>query len=125
MGVVEKISCSICGQTWECQTGCGLQHGRIEAVAELFDKKTAVQIKTNRSHDPFPLYDFAYHLASCDPCKCVLSVPVLTMMESNLQYIGTCPQCGEKVNCMEDVENTFCPWCHEKGLHREKIGHWD
>lgn len=125
MGSVEKISCSVCGQTWKCRIGCGLQHGRLEAVTKLFDEKTVMQIKTNGLHNPIPLYDFAYQLASCRKCKSVISVPVLTMLEEHLRYVGVCPECGEKIECIEEVETALCPICHEKGLQREKIGHWD
>lgn len=125
MGVLVKITCRSCGADWQRGIGSGMMHGNLEKVAGLYPEKIKQEILRCAEQEDFPSYDFEYRLASCDQCKEVVSVPVLTLKKSGMTYIGTCAQCGREAQLMEKTEKTPCPVCHKASLKVEETGLWD
>ena len=100
MGVIVDISCRSCQADWQCMTGCGLMHGTLEHVADLFPDEMKQEILEYGKQAEIPLFDFGYRLA-------------------------VCPDCGKPVRLARDLSKTACPVCHEKSLEVKETGCWD
>lgn len=129
MGEIMKIHCRTCRKEWECMTGCGLRHGRIENVITAFGAKEQEQIIAWCQDSPVPLYDFRYQIAVCDFCRKLVSVPVLKSIEDDQIFVGVCPVCHAQLQTSpletEDVSHIACPSCNSMTLDATGIGHWD
>ena len=126
MGEIRKISCTSCGAEWECIIGCGLQHGDLKRVADLyFSDDIKQKIEEYAAQSEIPLFDFRFQLSYCAHCKSIESVPVLHLDDINMNYIGECEKCGEKTELIESLDVTPCPICRKTSLKSEDIGRWD
>ncbi|MCI8924814.1 MAG: hypothetical protein HFI45_12610 [Lachnospiraceae bacterium] len=125
MGVIVDISCRSCRADWQCMTGCGLMHGTLEHVADLFPDEMKQEILEYGKQAEIPLFDFGYRLAVCPDCGGMVSVPVVRMLETYQAYVGPCPDCGKPVRLARDLSKTACPVCHEKSLEVKETGCWD
>ncbi|MDE6972427.1 MAG: hypothetical protein K2P38_04895 [Lachnospiraceae bacterium] len=125
MGVIVDISCRSCQADWQCMTGCGLMHGTLEHVADLFPDEMKQEILEYGKQAEIPLFDFGYRLAVCPDCGGMVSVPVARMLETYQAYVGPCPDCGKPVRLARDLPKTACPACHEKALEVKETGCWD
>ncbi len=125
MGLIRKISCPTCGKSWEIKTGCGLQHSRLEVIADLYKTDMAQTIKQIAADNPFPRFHFEYRVAHCVQCQSIVSVPVLEVKPDGELFIGVCPECEGESVLIHDVQTSTCPMCHSKGLKCKETGHWD
>lgn len=126
MGEIVKISCTSCKAEWECMIGCGLQHGNLKRVADLyFPDDIKQKIEDYAARTEFPSFDFRFQLSYCAYCKSIESVPVLHLNETDTDYIGVCEKCGEKTELIENIEDTKCPVCQKTSLKSEDAGRWD
>ncbi len=130
MGEILKIHCRTCSAEWECATGCGLQHGRIENVIAAFEPGEQVQIIDWCHASPVPLYDFRYQIAVCDSCNSLVSVPVFKgINDDNNVLVGVCTTCHNQLKIppieTEEIPDAACPSCGNKSLETTEIGHWD
>lgn len=125
MGVIVDVVCKSCKTSWQCMIGCGLLHGTLQSVAELFPEKTKRDMMEYMGQEEFPLYDFAYELSYCEHCNSIESVPVVRIPESDKVYIGTCPVCGQEIRMIRDLSAAECPICHEATLEKHETGYWD
>lgn len=57
MGEVINVRCAACKKEWQCFTGNGLLHGRMEAVLAAFSEEERQQAERLMGAGPFPLYD--------------------------------------------------------------------
>lgn len=125
MGQIIKITCTFCKTEWECKTGCGILHGDLTRVAELYPPGQCHSIRDYAETEQFPLFDFGYRLSRCLHCHHVGSVPVLKLPNEKETYVGVCRQCMKEIELLEDIRDTECPVCHHKGLKEEPAGLWD
>lgn len=125
MGELKRIVCRSCGSEWECRTGCGLVHGKLEWIADLYGEDIRKEIKSCLKEGQLVPFTFAYQLSCCKKCGRIESVPVLRLEEDGREYVGVCRQCGQKPELVEEIEKTPCPVCHSPALETEEIGHWD
>ena len=125
MGTIVDVVCKSCKASWQCMTGCGLMHGALQTVADLFPEQTRKDIMGEIGQVEFPLFDFAYKLSYCPHCGSIESVPVVRMLESYKAYIGTCPVCGQETKLIRDLTRAECPACHKMTLEEHEAGHWD
>lgn len=125
MGVRVKVTCRACKSEWDCRTGCGVMHGRLEKVAGLYPDGIQKAIMERAAQMEFPVYDFGYRLARCERCRAVVSIPALSFGSDGVEYAGTCAGCGQEADRMETVEQTQCPVCGEMALEQEETGLWD
>lgn len=133
MGEVINVRCAACKKEWQCFTGNGLLHGRMEAVLAAFSEEERQQAERLMGAGPFPLYDFRYSLTVCGHCHNVVAVPVLRDVDSDEILTGKCPLCGKRTKslCGEEQsvekwsEKTACPVCKSRRLEAVEEGHWD
>lgn len=125
MGAIVKVSCKSCRAQWSCRTGCGMWHGALERVAPLFPKDTENTIMKLAGDSECPMFDFGFHLAVCEGCGGVVSIPVLSFPESGVRYDGVCPDCGGVVRLIEDMQQACCPVCGKRELNALETGRWD
>ncbi len=130
MGKVVKISCVSCGHTWENRIGCGLLHGNLGNVMKVFsgEEQEISQIRQYAAQNAYPVFDFAYRLACCNHCGNIVSVPVLNLADGAGDYIGSCVQCGRKIEWTDIIKKTEeapCPICGVVSLQEEETGMWD
>lgn len=125
MGELKKITCKSCGRSWEYETGCGMLHGKLKWVADLYPEDIKKEILSYLKEDEIILFDFGYQLSYCRKCNVIESVPVLRVADDNGVYAGVCGQCGQKTELIEEVEKIQCPVCHGADLTAENIGFWD
>lgn len=125
MGEIKKIVCKSCGAEWECMTGCGMLHGRLEWIADLYEEDIRKEIKALLQEERFVPFTFSYQLSYCKSCRSIRSIPVLRLEESGREYTGSCGECGQKTELLETIEKTLCPVCHASVLEVEETGHWD
>lgn len=125
MGSVNKITCGSCKREWQCMTGCGLLHARLEDVIREFPEETGREIAEQAGAEEFPLFDFAYRCAVCMQCRSVVGVPVLELPDQSKEYIGRCPICGGAAQPIADLQEAHCPICGKKTLEEEETGSWD
>ncbi|MDD6810721.1 MAG: hypothetical protein PUD93_02465 [Lachnospiraceae bacterium] len=125
MGDIRRIRCRSCKSEWVIRTGCGLQHGNLGKLVELFEAKEAQHIGIYSSQIPPVMYDFRYEPAICSACSQIISVPVLEFPEQDEKYTGVCPVCRRKVKNVEKIENIACPICNENLLEENVTGEWD
>ena len=90
MGVRVKVTCRACKSEWDCRTGCGVMHGRLEKVAGLYPDGIQKAIMERVAQMEFPVYDFGYRLARCERCRAVVSIPALSFGSDGVEYAGTC-----------------------------------
>lgn len=133
MGEIINVRCKACKREWRCLTGCGLLHGRKEAVLAAFSVEERPFVESMLAVEEIPVYDFGYRLAVCGHCRNVTAVPVLTLLDRDETYVGRCPSCGEKTQepCPEEgsvekwSEETACPFCNSRKLEVGEVGSWD
>lgn len=125
MGAIVMVSCKSCGAQWSCRTGCGMWHGDLDKVAPLFPKDTENAIRKWAAGSECPVFDFGFHLALCEGCGGVVSVPVLSFPECNARYVGACPNCEGEARLIEDLQRACCPVCGKKELNALETGRWD
>lgn len=125
MGEIRKITCKSCGRSWECTTGCGMLHGKLKWVADLYPEDIKKEILSYLKEDEIILFDFGFQLSYCRKCNGIESVPVLRLADDKGVYAGICGQCGQKTELIEEVEKIQCPVCHGADLTVENIGFWD
>lgn len=125
MGRVMRIACVSCNKEWQCRTGCGLSHARLEDVLREFSNEISRKVPDRVRKEEFPIFDFAYHMAVCDICKDVVSVPVLRLADGDLEYSGTCPVCRKEARRISDTDAADCPVCGKRMRQPEEIGRWD
>lgn len=125
MGQIVKITCASCKTEWECRTGCGILHGDLNRVAGLYPPEQCRKIRNYAEATKFPLFDFGYRLSRCLHCKQIGSVPVLKLTDEHTACVGTCSQCMQEIELIEDIGLTECPVCHQKSLVEEPAGLWD
>lgn len=125
MGAIVDVVCKSCKASWQCMTGCGLMHGSLQAVADLFPEQARKEIMEEAGQAEFPLFDFNYKLSYCPHCASIESVPVLRMLESYKAYIAPCPVCGQEIMLIRDLSKTECPVCHGTALEEQDAGYWD
>lgn len=125
MGQIVKITCTACKSEWECKTGCGILHGDLNRVAELYPPEQCRRIRNCAKSTDLPLFEFGYQLSRCLHCGHVGSVPVLKLGAENTSCVGVCVQCMQEVELIEDIRETECPVCHRKSLKEEPAGMWD
>lgn len=125
MGAMVDVVCKSCNAGWQCMRGCGLMHGSLQAVADLFPEQTRRELMEEAGQTEFPVFDFAYKLSYCPHCCSIESVPVIRMPESYKAYIGPCPVCGQESKLIRDIARTKCPVCHEMALEERETGDWD
>ena len=58
MGAIERVKCENCGSAWECRTGCGILHGRLENVLLLFSEKVREEVNNVTSQEKIPQISF-------------------------------------------------------------------
>ncbi len=122
MGAIQIITCNNCKRNWQCKTGCGILHSRIDFAARDFPEDTARQIRAEAALHPHALFRFGYQVTGCPHCKNIVSVPVLSMRDTDSTYIGPCPECGGTVQ-PENV--SVCPVCGRSELSVREVGMWD
>lgn len=125
MGSINKITCGSCQREWECKSGCGLLHARLEDVVREFPEEMGREIISQTDGEEFPIFDFAYQSAVCTGCRSMVGVPVLTFADKNKEYVGRCPICGGAAWPAADLGDVCCPVCGKKALEEEEIGSWD
>lgn len=128
MGRIVKITCASCGHEWVNRVGCGLMHGNLGNIAGLFSEEESGIIRQYMAQNAYPVFDFAYRLAYCDQCESFVSAPVLELQDGFGRYIGSCKQCGRKIdiaNIIEEADRVSCPVCDRMSLHLEETGLWD
>ncbi len=128
MGKIIKITCVSCGHEWVNEIGCGLLHGSLGNIAELFSEEESREIRQHMAQNAYPVFDFAYRLAHCHHCESLVSTPVLELQDGFGRYIGSCKQCGRKIDIadiIEEMDRTSCPVCDRVSLHSEEMGLWD
>lgn len=124
MGTIVKIICGSCHKEWDCRTGCGLLHGKLENAAGLYQEEIRKSILASVQQTRFPQFDFAYRLAVCKECQDIVSIPVLSLSQTHMKYVGSCENCGKRVELIENVRQTTCLRC-KGALESENIGMWD
>lgn len=122
MGEIQKVTCNQCGRSWECKTGCGLIHGRMDFIVKEFPYRIQQKINADFSKHPLSFFDFAYHIAECPVCQSLVSVPTLSIEDSGNVFTGSCPECGKILYPKEIIA---CPVCHDTSLSVQEIGGWD
>lgn len=125
MGELKKITCRSCGTGWECRTGCGMTHGKLKWVADLYPEDVKKEIQNYLKEGEFVPFEFAYQLSHCKECHFIESVPVLRFEADGREYVGGCGQCGQRTELIEEIEKMQCPICHATALTAEDIGQWD
>lgn len=125
MGELKKITCRSCGAEWECRTGCGMMHGRLKQVVDLFPQEWRREMKECAAGGGFVPFTFSYQLSCCRECQRIESVPVLRFEKDGREYVGLCGQCGQKAELIEETEKVQCPVCHLALLEIQDIGQWD
>ena len=123
MGEMNKIHCHNCGKNWECRSGCGIMHSRLEKIAGLFETDISQRFMVYASEKPPVIFSFSFMMARCDECKEILDVPFLEI--KGTQYIGKCPRCAQNVKVIKEIEKANCPKCNCIGLEQHVIGNWD
>lgn len=124
MGNVIKIACESCKREWQCMTGCGLSHALLQDVLREFPEKMRGRIVEEAGEEE-PIFEFGYQAAVCGGCMSLVGVPVLKLGDSDTEYVGPCPICGDAVSFAADLDDTACPVCKSKALKAETVGHWD
>ncbi len=125
VGEIKRITCKSCGAGWECRTGCGIMHGKLDRVAALFPEDIEIEIAGIAKKTALVPFDFSYQLSYCKECQSIESVPVLWLLEEDREYIGRCGQCGQKIELIKAEDKMSCPVCHGGDLETEDIGGWD
>lgn len=125
MGAIAEVTCQACGAKWQCRTGCGLLHGRLETVADFYSPKEQEEIKDYAGKELFPFFDFRYQLSHCVHCRKIVSVPVLKIGNSPKAYASECEQCRKQTKLIEDITKEPCPVCGKTALKAEETGQWD
>lgn len=125
MGELKKITCKACKTQWECRTGCGLSHGKLKWVAELYPDNVKSEIQNQIKENEFIPFQFDYRLSYCQGCHSIVSVPFLRLEADGREYVGSCGQCGKRTELLDKIEKAECPICHETALWAEDIGQWD
>lgn len=125
MGDIVKITCASCKEEWQCMTGCGLAHARLQDVISSFPETTAREIAEAVKGELFPAFEFTYDILTCSRCESMVSVPVLRLITDDREYTGLCPVCGEKTERTTDIDVMLCPVCGKAALQEDIIGHWD
>lgn len=125
MGVITKVTCASCGTEWQCHTGCGIMHGDLAQVADLYPDDIRNKIMAFAEENPFPWFDFKFQLSCCGHCGSIESVPLLMLGEGRTVFAGTCKQCGEPTQLIRNIKKAQCPICHKKTLSAEETGFWD
>lgn len=124
MGKVIKIACESCKSEWKCMTGCGLSHALLQDVLREFPEKMRGNI-VEEAGEEAPIFVFGYQTAVCDRCRRMVGVPVIMLENSDTEYVGPCPVCGDVVSLAADINDTACPVCKSKALKAETVGNWD
>lgn len=65
-----------------------------------------------------------YQMACCRNCKAIISVQDSDENKAD-KDIFLCPECGEKVELIENIEDAECPVCRQKSLRSQDVGRWD
>ena len=125
MGQIVKITCASCKSEWKCKTGCGILHGDLERVAQLYLPEQCRKITDYAKQTEYPLFSFEYGLSWCPYCNHIGSVPVLRLEDENISYLGACEHCMKEVSLIDSLENVECPVCHRRKLTQEIDGMWD
>ncbi len=125
MGEIVNIRCDSCHTGWECRTGSGLMHGSLDSVAGIFSPKQQTEIALSAKQDPLSLFTFSFRPARCSRCHGIVSIPVLTLTESDSTFIGPCPACGQKIKPIARLSKSACPVCSNISLKSDTIGRWD
>ncbi len=125
MGQIVKITCASCKSEWQCKTGCGILHGDLARVAQIYPPKQCQEIASYAEQTEYPLFSFGYRLCVCPHCGHIGSVPVLCLEEEEKTYVGACEQCMKEVGLIESLGTTECPVCRQRELTEEQTGMWD
>lgn len=125
MGEIISIHCNSCHADWECRTGSGLMHGNLESAAESFSAEVQKEIELAAKQTPLSLFTFSFCIARCNHCGRIVSVPVLTLTETDNTFIGLCPVCNQKARPVARLLKTACPVCGKISLRSDTVGRWD
>lgn len=125
MGEIVKISCGSCKEEWQCTTGYGLRHARLQDVVSAFPAAVERDIVKTAGDEPFPVFEFGYRISVCRNCRSIVSVPVLKLTEADAGFSGVCPVCRRKTRLVLNPKRTSCPSCGKRTLRAEETGHWD
>lgn len=124
MGTIIKMTCKGCNQAWECYSGHGMQHGRLDNVLKMYPETVRKQVKELTAGECFPIYEFALQAANCPNCKTLVSVPVLDL-KAHGTFVGQCPECGSEVKTHAVAQKLSCPNCGGQDWDLQDIGRWD
>lgn len=125
MGEIIKMVCHGCGHSWQCKTGCGLNHARLNSVIGFFKDEIQKDILRQTQGQPFPLFSFGYQPAHCEVCHEIVSVPVCRLGKEQTKYIGQCPGCLNEIKEGQLEENLVCPICQSCEFDTCREGSWD
>ena len=125
MGIFQEVKCPSCRRAWKIRTGHGRAHGMLNRVMEVFPAGMQDKIHEDLNGESAPLFDFNFHMAACRQCRSIVAVPVLRLLETGQSYSSGCPNCGSRVEFLNENALPACPNCQQKGLTLQDIGHWD
>ena len=125
MGEIVKVTCRACGQSWQCQRGCGVGHARLKNVITYFNDRTQAEIQEWAQGEDYPLFDFDFQPAGCEKCRDIVSVPVLRLGKLEKDYIGECPKCGGVIKREKMPPTLTCPICGKQEFEIQREGLWD
>lgn len=124
MGEIVNIRCDSCHTGWECRTGSGLMHGSLDSVAGIFSPEQQTEIALSAKQDPLSLFTFSFRPARCSRCHGIVSIPVLTLTESDSTFIAFMPRLRTKNKAhrkalqerMSGVQQYFFEIRHDRAL---------
>ena len=125
MGEIVKMVCGKCGHGWQCRTGCGVTHARLDSVIPFFNEETQNNILRQTEKQKIPLFSFEYKPAYCYRCSDIVSVPVLQLIKEDASYIGECPKCSTTIEAEYLKEKLVCPICEGRDFDVIREGLWD
>lgn len=143
MGEIIKIVCQSCKGSWQCKTGCGIAHAKIEQVAGFYKEEVQNSILEKTGKQQFPLFSFGFWPVICETCQEIVSVPILELSKDKIKYTGTCTKCQSEITGISADAGWFgsdnqketgnwqgnyrlaCPKCQSADLMVEKQGYWD
>ncbi len=123
MGCIEQITCRSCGNSWQCETGSGMDSVFLDKTIPLFSEEIQQELKSFQAGGGRE-FDFSQEVLACGSCQELVAVPVITF--NGVTRIGSCPKCGAKLGPVLPLKKMICPRCHQTGcLESQEIGFWD
>lgn len=125
MGEIRNYSCS-CGYQKKIFAGSGLNGCNLNAIKRFFPEE-AEQFEVERQANRVQSYLLGNAVVECPDCKKLETVPCFSYQtaEGTMTFIKeACPDCGKRMNRVEEEESATCPECGLRMTYT-KVGEWD